>query len=1060
MNQKRDYYLLRCNRGLTFFLTRLLGIGIILGTGFLHAKPKIKGGPMLYEMVQSTVSGTVLDENGLPLPGANIVVKGTTTGTQTDFDGNFTIEASSDAVLIFSYIGYKTQEVSVSAQSTLQVSMELDAAELEGVVVTGYSKQSTRDITGAVTVVGAKELEATAPTSIEQALQGQAAGVTVGSEGGPGGSAAVRIRGFGTVNGNDPLYIIDGTPSNAGLNDLNPNDIESIQILKDASAAAIYGIRAGNGVIIITTKSGKVNQKVQFSANVWTGVSFIPNSVFPNIATPQQHAEALWRAEINTSGNSPNHPQFGNGPTPVLPTYIIPAGSGDPGAEPYNLETNRITRGNAVGTDYFDEFFNSALTTNYSINASGGTENSKSFFSLGLLDQDGVALGTDFFRVSLRANTQFNITNRFRVGENITVSLTDRTGLNGNQDTNGSIAALTRIHPFIPIYDEGGNFAGSGAPGLGNANAPIAQALRFKDNSAQNFRALGNFFAEYDILENLTFKSNMGFDINSFNQSRFFPAAPEGEVVNLTNRLEERSEFNKIYTWFNTLNYDKDFGKHSFNVLAGTEFNNTNRRTIGASRTGFLFNDVLNTRVLDLGTENIANFGFASQVNYFSLFGKVDYKFDDKYLLSATLRRDGSSQFTEGNKYGVFPSFSAGWRVSNESFLQDSEVFTNLLIKAGYGVIGSNASIPADNVADILTPNTEFNAYPSGNGSLDIGYGLQSRGNESLTWETTTTTNVGITTQLFNRIGLDVDAYIATTEDLLVNDPGDATILGSTNVIRKNLGEVENKGIDVNLSYSNSPDNKFTYTIAANVSHYKNEVKFLDPNNLDDFIDGIAFRSQRPNRTIAGQPLAAFWGKKFLGFNDEGRMLFEDINGDGADDAEDRQFIGSPHPDFTYGLNFSANYGNWDMAMLWQGSQGNDIYNFNKFFLDFNTFPGAKSVDYVQENNLPALTTSAEIINRESDQSSFYLEDGSYARMKNIQIGYTLPSQTVEKLGLAGIRFYVQGKNLITITDYSGLDPEISLARFGNENQNLTIGVDGGAYPIDRQVIVGLNVNF
>ncbi len=1056
-----NYYFVSSKRTILNFLGfRIILLAFLLLYSFISTASSSNERLLKSDLFQEKiVTGTVVDKDGVPLPGVNVFLKNTNQGTTTDFDGKYSISTTDNAILVFSFLGFLTQEISVQGKAEINVILKEDVDQLDEVIVTGYSAQSTRDITGAISIVNSEELESVAPTSIEQALQGQAAGITVGNEGGPGGSAAVRIRGFGTVNGNDPLYIIDGTPTNSGLLDINPNDIESLQILKDASAAAIYGIRAGNGVIIITTKKGSANQKPKLNIDTWTGVSFVPNSVFPDIATPQQHADAVWRASINNTGNTPSHPQFGNGPTPVLPNYIIPFGSDTAGDEPYSLENNRITLANKEGTDWLDELFNSAFVHNINMSASAGTENFKSYFSLNLLDQNGVALASDFYRITLRANTEFEISDKFKVGENVSLSYTERTSIDRNQSTDGTISAAIRMHPLIPVYDEGGNFAGSGAIGLGNADNPIARALRGKDNNDINTRMLGNFFGEYEIIQGLIFKSNLGFDLSSFNSSNFFPIAREGETVGVTNRLEERNITNNIYTWFNTLNYNNTFGKHSVEALAGTEYNFNSRNDFGASRTGFLFDEALNTRVLDLGTSNITNFGTAVKTSYFSIFGKVDYKFDDRYLLSFTLRRDGSSQFTEGNKYGTFPSGSIGWRISNENFMRDSKFITNLILKAGYGVIGSNASIPASDVADILSPNIEFDAYPF-NGTLNTGYALASRGNPELTWETTTTTNIGLSATLFNQLDIEVDIYNSLTEDLLVNDEGDPTVLGVTNIIRRNLGEVENKGFDINVRYSSSNKNKFTYGIGVNLSRYVNEVKFLDPDNLTKFLDGSTFRNHRPNRTIAGQPLAAFFVKRFLGKDENGRFIFEDIDGDGDTDREDRVFIGNPHPDFTFGINFNAAYENWDISMLWQGSYGNDIYNFNKYFLDFNTFPGSKSVDYVQENGLPALTTSNTLIDNESDPSSFYLEDGSYIRMKNIQIGYSMPKDAIKSLGIDVMRLYIQGKNLLTITDYSGLDPEISLANFGSTNRNLTLGVDGGAYPIDRQILIGVNVTF
>ncbi len=1007
---------------------------------------------------QTIVTGTVTDEKGTPILGANVLVQGTTRGTTTDFDGKYTIEVSNTETLVFSSLGFSTQAIPVGNRSAINITMTEETSALAEVVVTGYSTQSTRNITGSVSVVKSEDLEATSPLNVEEALQGQSSGVVVGNQGGPGQGAFVRIRGFGTINGNDPLYIIDGTPTGAGLTDINPNDIASVQVLKDASSAAIYGNRAANGVIIITTKSGKRDSKIEFSGNTYIGVDFVPQSVFPDLASPQQLADAIWQAAAN-DGGVPNNQQYGNGFAPVIPVYLTPQGAQTVDESTYSFPDNRITRANAAGTDWFDEYFNSAITQSHNLSASGGSENSRFFMSLSALDQEGVALATDFTRYTLRANSSFDVTDKFRVGENITVSYSEQIIPPGVDVNNGTIASLYRINPLIPVRDIAGNFAGSGVGGLGNGNNPIAIAERNRDNDILTFRALGNFYGELDFLKDFTLKSNLGFDLESVNTTDFDPAAFEGEAPT-NNLLTEASSFNRTYTWFNTLTYTKTFGEHAVDVLAGTEFNKQIFKIFSANRGGFLFDDVENIRFLDLGTGPYAGFGNGFINTYFSVFGKADYVFKDKYLLNATVRYDSSSLFSKDNRDGVFPSFSAGWRISNEDFLKDSTIFNDLMLKVGYGITANNGSIEAISRVNTFSPNLDFFAYPTGNSTSAVGYGLASRGNADLEWETTTTLNVGINARLFDVLNFDFEYYDATTKDMLLASPGDPTVQGSNNEVIQNLGEMNNKGFDMTLAYNRSGDKDFTYTIGFNISAYKNEVVFLNPDNLDTFIQGDRVRDQLPNRTQAGKPLASFYGKVFTGIGPDGRMQF-------ANNGE-TQFIGNPHPDFTYGLNFSGDYKNFDFSLLVQGSQGNDLYNFMKFFTDFNTFPGAKSVNYVTENGLPALTNDAATILNESAPSSYYVEDGSYVRLKNIILGYSLPDGISEKLGVDQIRWYLQGRNLITITDYTGLDPEVNIRNsndinpqdVNNTNPNLTIGLDSGVYPINRSVILGLNVSF
>ncbi len=1012
------------------------------------------------------VKGTVKDDTGAPVPGVTILVAGTTKGTSTDFDGNYTIEASATDRLTFSFVGLAPQTITVGTQTTINVTLLPSAEALAEVVVTGYSTQSTRDITGSVSVIKSEDLLSTSPNTLEQALQGQASGVVVNVEGGPGGNASIRIRGFGTVNGNDPLFIIDGTPTGLGLNAINPNDIESIQILKDASSAAIYGNRAANGVVLITTKGGKKNQKVTFNGNAHVSVDYVPSTRFPDLANPTQLANAVWQASINDLGTTPSHPQFGNGPTPVLPVYLFPVGASSGVDESqYDFLTNRITRANQAGTNFFDEFFNTQTSRSYNIDASGGSENANFFMSLSALEQNGVAKFTDYERYTIRTNSNFNITDKIRMGENLTVSYSDRIGAVDTQNPEGAIAAILRINPIIPVYDVGGNFAGSGVGGgIGNSRNPIAVAFRNKDNHDLTFRAFGNAFLEIEPIKNLKLRTNIGVDLNSFNSSNFTPFGPEGETA-VVNSLTEFNSFERVFTWYNTASYKYVLNeKHVFEGLVGTEFNKRNVRFFSATRNGFLFNDPLNTRVLDLGTTNINNSGNAIKTAYYSVFGKLDYKFDDKYLLSSTIRYDSSSKFTSANRSDTFIAFSGGWRISNEEFLKDSKIINDLMIKGGYGEIGNDGSISATAISDIFSPNLDFNASPSGPNGLSIGNGLTGTlGNEDLTWETTTTINVGFSARIFENITIDFEYYDSETEDMLLAVPLDPTVFGFVNTITRNFGQMSNKGFDVSVGYSNQTAGGFKYNIGANLSHYDNTVDFLDPENPASFIDGGQFRTHQPNRTQAGHPLASFFGKKFTGIGADGRMQFADTNGDGVSNNDDQTFIGNPHPNFTFGLNFSANYKNFDFSMLWQGSVGNDIYNFNKFFTDFNTFPGGKSVKFVNQDGLPNLTNNVDIINLESFQSDFFIEDGSYARMKNIQVGYTLPKNITDKLGinLQAVRFYGQGINLITIAGYSGLDPEISLTDFsGALGSNLTLGVDSGAYPITRSLVFGVDISF
>lgn len=1032
--------------------------------------------PGIIKAQEITVTGKITDTRGSTLPFVNIILDNTLIGTQSDIDGNYSIAANKGDILVFSFIGMETEKI-VIENNVYNVVLKDNLKELEEVVVTGYSKQSTRNITGSVSVVNAAKLSATAPVSVEQSLQGQASGVLVGSEGGPGGSALVRIRGFGTVNNNDPLYLIDGTPTTTGINQLNPADIQSIQILKDASSAAIYGFRAANGVIIITTKSGKYNSKtkVTFTGNV--GVDYIAKSDFPKSLNPQELANTIW-TRFKNDGAAPNHTQYGSGDTPVLPNYLTPAGASSADESSYDPFTNKITKANKEGTDWFDEYFNPALVQDYNLSLNGGTETAKFNVSLGVLKQDGVALETYFNRYSLRANSEFKVTDKIRVGESFNVSYSKKVATSGSQFTGGDISFIYRADPILPIYDIAGNYAGTQSPGLGNGFNSVAAAKRNKDNATRNLRVLGNVYAEADLLEGLTFKTNIGLDYNSVHGSYFSNLNPENAEPNSVNKLTEMTNYTISTTWFNTLNYRKSFGEHRMGMLLGTEYFENEFRFFDADRSDY-FTEALDYRYLDAGTGTSTNSGYGTKRAYFSIFGKLDYAYADKYLVALSLRRDATSRFASNKRVGVFPAVSFAWRLSKEEFMQNISFVNDLKIKAGYGELG-NESIPEGRVTNLYGNNISTSNYSvSGNNSTAAaGYNLSSLGNQDLTWETTTTKNIGIDGIILdNKVNFSFEYYQSKTKDMLLKSAGDITLIGHVTAPYANLGSMENKGFDFSLGYNGQFNNELKFNTSINVSAYKNKVLHLTNNN-DYFLEGSAARETYPSRTQAGQALASFHGFIIDGIleNDNdlnnsanytgkkiGTFKYRDVVEDGVIDDKDRTYIGSPHPDFTYGINFGLSYKNFDLSTMFQGSQGNDVYNFTKFFTDYNSFPGAKSYRYLNswsETNtggtLPKLTNNP--AEHYSSASTDYIEDGSYLRLKNIQLGYNFSKELTSKLGIESMRVYLQAKNLITWTKYSGLDPEINLQNYGGDDVNLDIGIDRGAYPVAKSLMIGVNI--
>ena len=1024
---------------------------------------------------QTTVTGTVSDADG-PLPGANVVVKGTTNGTTTDFDGKYQLDAvPQDGLLVFSFVGYATQEVNVNGQNEISVGMTEDANTLGEVVLTGYTTQNTRDITGSVSVVKEETLQELAPTSVEAALQGIVPGVVVGNEGGPGGASSVRIRGYGTVNDNDPLYIIDGSPSQNGLTDLNPADIRSMQVLKDAASASIYGNRAANGVIIISTKGGSYDRGVEVAFDATVGYDFISSNQYPTLANPQQQAEIDWARQIN-DGVAPTHPQYGSGAVPILPDYITPAGytGADIPLDQYS-SSNRLQKANKSGTDWFGEFFQPGLVQNYNMGIQGGDEKSKFYIGTGALVQEGTILYTSFNRYNLRANSEFKVGGRVRFGENFNVSYSEQREVQQNQSVEGGAGFLYRIQPIIPVYDESGYWGGTQSSGLGNGQNPVADQWRAKDNIQTEMRILGNVYAEVDIIEGLVFRTNMGLDYatGQFPQY-FFVNSNDGEPVS-SNSFSEQTFIFRSATWANTFNYETTFGKSSISALLGSEFQSRDFRQWGAGRTQYLIESV-DYRYLDRGEQSITNQGSGAKDSYFSIFAKVDYSFDDRYLVSLTYRRDQTSAFTEENRTGHFPAASVGWRISSESFMDNAEIISDLKLKAGYGELG-NASIPGGRTSSTFGSDLSFSNYAisGGNNSATAGYNQLTLGNPNLVWETSKTLNIGFDAAFQNnRWFIAFDWYDKTTEGMLLQQSGlDPTVFGNVGAPYANAGDMKNTGFDLELGFSDNLSDDILMTVTANVSQYKNEVISLGEAGAP--IPGNSARDQRPTLTAEGQPISSFFGYTFDGiFQTQaevdahatqdgaavGRFIVRDVSGDGKIDAEDRGFIGSPHPDFTWGLNFRLEFRNWDFAFLFTGTQGNEVYNFTKWFTDFVAFPGAKSIDYWDSwrpdntgAKLPQLTNAAPA--HEDEASNYYVEDGSYARLKNLTIGYNF----LDLKGINNLKLFLQFKNIFTITNYSGLDPEINLQNYDGDTANQDIGVDRGAYPQAKSVMLGLRLN-
>lgn len=1048
MNQKRDYISFRPEGKFASFGIGLLSMMICLGAQLAHANLETNLLNIdLDAVVQSTVTGTVTDADGAPLPGANVLVKGTTNGTQTDFDGNYSINVDGDATLVFSYIGFASQEVAVNGQSTVNVSMSEDASQLAEVVVLGYATQTRGDLTGSVASVDMDEATKAPIVNAAEALQGRVSGVTVISNGNPGAAPTVTIRGFGTSNNTNPLYIIDGvqTDNPSVLNSINPNDIDQMNVLKDG-AAAIYGARASNGVVIVTTKNGGYNMaKPIISVDMYSGFSQAID--IPELLNAQQHGDMIFQSLAN-DGTALSHPQYGSGTSAVVPSTL----------QGYTrvISYNPIVRGpasatvNPSGTKWFDAILRSAPTQNASISIQNGTETGKYYLSASYLNRQGIQLNTGFKQGITRLNSEFKLSDKVTIGQHLSVAFSRTVG--GNV-----INEALRSSPLIPLYDDEGRLAGTGAQGTGNSRSPLANLVRGKDNYQKVLRVFGDVYLAAEIIDGLTAKTTISGNIDSFSSRRFQALNPEhGEPLG-TNTLTEGNRDSYNWAWTNTLSYNKSFGKHSINAIGGIEAVKDNSKGNTIARDGFLFETpdfyLLNN---GSGTPNV-NDAFDGGSSLFSVFGTANYSYDSKYFLTATLRNDKSSRFLGDNQSNTFPSFSAGWLISNENFFPQDGIVSRLKLKGSWGQLG-NQTLPADNpTINISSLNENLANYSLDGGSISTGAILASVGNPNLRWETSEATNFGIELGLFdNTLSVEFEYFNIETQDLITRDNS----LISTTAIDAgaplvNLGSFVNKGFDLSVGYNNSLDSGWSYGLSANISQYKNEVTEL----ISDFQTGLSFRGGPVTRTAVGRPISSFYGRQVTGFDDVGRFTYADINGDGNIDDEDRTFIGSPHPDFTFGVNLNIGYKGFDISAFLQGSQGNDIYNYEKIFTDFPTFVnGNRSVRVLDSwtptntnATLPALSNS--IQNSETQPNSYFVEDGSFFRLKNLQVGYTFDNKQSERFGMQSLRLYVQGSNLFTITDYQGFDPEIAATR-----GNLTLGVDSNVYPQSRILTLGVNI--
>lgn len=1048
---------------------------------------------------EMNVSGKVTDlDTGDPLPGVNILVQGTTQGTVTDIEGNYNMRVSSGATLVFSFIGYLAEEVAVEGRNTIDVILSPDIQSLQEVVVVGYGTQKKADLTGAVAVVDIEELNEQPTAQITNQLQGRVSGVTVLGSGQPGESPQVRIRGINTFGNNTPLYVVDGVPTQ-NINDINPNDIASMQVLKDAASASIYGSRAANGVIIITTKNGDGDVKVNY--NAYYGTQRVKQGNVWNILSPQEMADLKWVATRNTNPGEPiDDPQYGSGTTPILPNYIAPEGAETVDESLYHVDPNysdpaalnnfyRIVRANKAGTDWFHEIFKPAPITSHNLSVSGGGDQGSYLFSANYFDQQGTLINTYLKRYTLRANSQYNVSDHIRIGENLAFSSVD----NPNIDilTEGSAIGMAfRQQPIIPVYDINGNYAGSFGAGLGNAKNPVAIQQRTRNNGGQGTRLFGNVYAEVDLMENFTIRSNFGGEIFSSNSHSFaFPEYENSE--NLTvNAYTENADNGFNWTWTNTLTYRKVFNDvHNLTLLAGTEaYENQGRSLSGTTQGYFSFDPNYTNLSTGSGTQINTSSRYGDAL--FSIFGRVDYSYNEKYLLGATIRRDGSSRFLN-EQFGWFPAVSAGWRISEEGFMDGFTWIDDLKIRGGYGVMGNQLNVDPANAFTTYASN-RFSSYYDITGSnqgITEGFQKVRIGNPDAKWEKNINANIGMDASLFSgRLQLTADYYRKDIVDLLYTPELSATA-GQAEYPAVNIAQMKNAGIDlsantfVNITEDLKLDATLTFTTYNNqIQKIAEGVPYFDQ-------EARRFNGSSIVRNAVGRSVGEFFGYQIEGFWDSedeiaqantaaqeaanndnavyqsdvavGRFRYADTNGDHQITPEDRVFLGNPNPDFSYGLNLGLTYRSFDFSMFLYGVQGNQIWNNVKWWTDFySSFAGAKSHTALYDSWTPENHNATAPIQETNGSfsvanvpNSYFVEEGSYLRARNVQLGYTLPSSTLERVGIDRLRVYVQAVNLFTITGYSGIDPEIT---GGTTN----FGIDEGAYPNQRQYLVGVNLSF
>lgn len=1006
----------------------LEGTHIILTTEAikdLHAQQQAK-----------TVTGTVTDVSGEPIIGANIRIKGTTTGTITDIDGNFSIEAEPQSVIEVSYIGYLTQETVINNQKSIRFLLKEDTKTLDEVVVIGYGVQKKADLTGSVANINTEKLNTQSNANIGQALQGKIAGVDIVSQGGaPGSGTRIMVRGIGTLNNASPLYIVDGMYMNS-IDHINPNDIASIDVLKDASSAAIYGSRAANGVIIVTTKEGSNTE----------GKPIIDLSVNLGISTASKFLDMLdakgW-AEVTT---------------------IARQAIGKPALD---MATDLA---NKPDNDWQDIMFRPALMQNYNLAVKGGGKYSTYYTGLGYFNQDGIVKGTNYQRYNIQSKNDYK-RGIFSAGTNLIISFSHDKPLH-QELRGGMIGTILQSVPTLEKYDDTreGGYGGTYGDVV---NIPHPLAIiddNIMDRYNENVKIFANLYAQIELFKGLKYKLNLTPDFSFERYKNYLNKYDFGLATNSITQLTERQRRRRNILVENLLTFDRTFGEHKISALAGYTYQDSRFRHIQAYGEGL----PQGLEEIDAATTNRSNEGNSWRSVLTSILGRVFYSYQNKYLFTATIRRDGSSKFGKNNRYGYFPSFSLGWNVAEEKFMENVHWLDQLKLRGGYGVLGNQE---IDNYQYSSTITTGIN-YPDDNGGLLQGAFPKNFANPDIKWEETAMTNVGIDFMAFNnRLSLTADYYVKNTKDILLTVPIPISSGGANDPIR-NAGKIRNNGFEFNLGWMDQPNPDISYGINLIGSFNKNKVIAMGSES-GSIKGGSTNQNITTSETKAGYPIGGYWlistagyfnsqeevdayakdGKKIQPAAEPGDIKFVDANNDGVINDDDRVFQGSPFPDFTFALNGNMRYKNFDLSIGLQGVLGNKIYNATRQTLEDVTKGSnflASCLDYWTPENKnashPRLTWDDPNRNTRAE-SDRYLENGSYLRLRSVQLGYTFP-QTWFKGAIQHARVYINAENLFTITSYSGYSPDVNA-----DNANYR-GFDNFIYPTNRTFMLGLNVTF